>query len=188
MRNSSLIAMLLIALAGAVQADTKEQAASPAVAGESAQQEAKRSPQQQAMDKLAEIGMRQATKAISKSGSMYPFALIQSGDTVQGMGFQGEEEERPSAEQWAQYLFRKLEKLGEDKPDVDMMALFRLHEVENKDGEVVPGIWAQVDHRDVRPWVIFLPLVKNDEGKHELGEMIYYATEQPLFKRDETGE
>ena len=70
-----------------------------------------------------------------------------------------------------------------EQPDIELMALFRLHEVTAENGEKVTGVWAQVDHRDVRPWVIFLPLLKNEEGKHELGDMVYYATEQPLFEK-----
>ena len=47
----------------------------------SAEQKQK-SPEQQAMDQLAEAGLRQALKAIQSSGGLYPFGMIQSGDTV----------------------------------------------------------------------------------------------------------
>ena len=148
----------------------------------SAEQKQK-SPEQQAMDQLAEAGLRQALKAIQSSGGLYPFGMIQSGDTVRAVGYSGDRVDAPSAEEWAQGLFRQLRKIGMEQPDIELMALFRLHEVTAENGEKVTGVWAQVDHRDVRPWVIFLPLLKNEEGKHELGDMVYYATEQPLFEK-----
>ncbi|MED5388093.1 MAG: hypothetical protein VX793_04520 [Pseudomonadota bacterium] len=134
------------------------------------------------MDTLAEAGLRQALQAIQRSGGLYPFGLIQSGDTVRAVGYSGEKADAPSEDEWARGLFRQLRKIGEEQPDIELMGLFRLHEVTSESGEKVTGVWAQVDHRDVRPWVIFLPLIQNEEGKHELGEMVYYATEQALFE------
>lgn len=147
-----------------------------------AEQEQK-SPEQQAMDQLAEAGLRQALQAIQRSGGLYPFGLIQSGDTVRAVGYSGKKADAPSADEWAQGLFMQLRKIGKEQPDIELMALFRLHEITGDNGEKITGVWAQVDHRAVRPWVIFLPLLKNDEGKHELGDMVYYATEQPLFEK-----
>ena len=134
-----------------------------------------KSPEQQAMDQLAEAGLRQALKAIQRSGGLYPFGMIQSGDTVRAVGYSGDKEDAPSAEEWAQGLFMQLRKIGKEQPDIELMALFRLHEITAENGDKVTGVWAQVDHRDVRPWVIFLPLLKNEAGKHELGDMVYYA-------------
>lgn len=148
-----------------------------------AAKQANKSPEQQAMDQLAEAGLRQALQAIQRSGGLYPFGLIQSGDTVRAVGYSGDKEDAPSAEEWAQGLFMQLRKIGKEQPDIELMALFRLHDITAENGEKITGVWAQVDHRDVRPWVIFLPLLKNDEGKHELGDMVYYATEQSLFEK-----
>jgi|TARA_R100001039_G_C1830036_1_gene94411 hypothetical protein len=151
----------------------------------SAEQKQK-SPEQQAMDQLAEAGLRQALQAIQRSGGLYPFGLLQSGDTVRAVGYSGDKADAPSAEEWSQDLFWQLRKIGKEQPDIELMALFRLHDITAENGEKVTGVWAQVDHRGVRPWVIFLPLLKNEKGKHELGDMVYYATEQPLF--DKSGE
>ncbi|MCG8394709.1 MAG: hypothetical protein MI745_16665 [Pseudomonadales bacterium] len=165
--------------------------AGPAMAEESTgkapqgAEQAQKSLEQQAMDKLAEAGIRQALQAIQRSGGLYPFGLIQSGETVQAVGYSGKKEDALPADEWAKGLFVKLRQIGKEQPEVDLMAIFRLHTIKDDKGESVQGVWAEVDHRDVRPWVIFLPLVKNEEGKHELGEMVYYATEQPLFEREE---
>ncbi|WP_290537717.1 MULTISPECIES: hypothetical protein [Alcanivorax] len=153
------------------------------LASASTEEQAKKSPDQQAMDQLAEAGLRQALQAIQRSGGLYPFGLIQSGETVQAVGYSGDKEDAPSAEEWAQGLFMQLRKIGKEQPDIELMGLFRLHDITGDNGEKITGVWAQVDHRDVRPWVIFLPLIKNDAGKHELGDMVYYATEQPLFEK-----
>jgi len=146
-------------------------------------EQGEKSPEQQAMDQLAEAGLRQALQAIQRSGGLYPFGLIQSGETVQAVGYSGDKEDAPSAEEWSQDLFWQLRKIGKEQPDIELMALFRLHDITGDNGEKVTGVWAQVDHRAARPWVIFLPLLKNEKGKHELGDMIYYATEQPLFEK-----
>ena len=176
---------LVMLLAGlwANPAMAAEQASDTKAAQTKSADEAAKSPEQQAMDALAEAGIRQALQAIQRSGGMYPFGLIRSGETVQAVGYSGEKEDAPPADEWARALFGKLRAIGNEQPDVVLMALFRLHEITNDNDETIVGVWAEVDHRNVRPWVIFLPLVKNEEGKHELGEMIYFATEQPLFDK-----
>ena len=60
----------------------------------------------------------------------------------------------PDPEDWSKALFMKLRQIGNEQPEVDMMSIYRLHEVENDKGEKVVGVWAEIDHRDVRPWVI----------------------------------
>ncbi|EKF74209.1 hypothetical protein A11A3_09425 [Alcanivorax hongdengensis A-11-3] len=176
MRNIGILALLLGTLCSPVLA-----AQAPAK-GDQAGQQAEKSPQQQAMDQLAQAGIRESLKAIHESGGLYPFGLIQTGDKVQAIGYSGKKKDAPPEEQWAEHLFVKLRDIGKAQPEVDMMAMFRLHKIDNKDGSKTLGVWAEVDHRDVRPWVIFLPLVKNDDGKYELGKMVYYATEQGLFE------
>jgi hypothetical protein len=148
-----------------------------------ATEEEQKSPEQQAMDQLAEAGLRQALQAIQRTGSFYPFGLVQAGDNVQAVGYSGDKADAPNMDEWAGVLFMKLREISKEKPDIDLMALFRLHEITGDNGEKVAGVWIQVDHRTLPSWVIFQPLVKNDEGKHELGDMVYYATEQPLFEK-----
>lgn len=140
-----------------------------------------KSTEQQDMDKLAQAGIRQSLQAIAKSGGMYPFGLMSINGDVKAVGYSGNRADAPPPEEWAKGLYMQLRKIGEEQPEVDMLSLFRLHTITNDAGEEVVGVWAQVDHRQVRPWVIFLPLLKNEEGKHEVGEPIYYATEQSLF-------
>ena len=156
-------------------------------ADDSTPPDTEKSDAQKDMDTLAQAGIRQALEAIAKSGGMYPFGLISVDGNLQAVGYSGAKEEAPDPEDWSKALFMKLRQIGNEQPEVDMMSIYRLHEVENDKGEKVVGVWAEIDHRDVRPWVIFVPLIKNAEGKHEIGETIYYATDQPLFEKREAG-
>lgn len=146
-----------------------------------ADEQTEKSTDQQDMDTLAQAGISQALQAIAKSGGLYPFGMISINGDLKAVGFSGDRDKALPEDQWAQALFLKLQKIGEEQPEVDMLSMYRLHTITNDAGEKVVGVWAQVDHRNVRPWVIFVPLIKNDQGKHEVGEPIYYATEQPLF-------
>ena len=110
---------------------------------------------------------------------MYQFGLMSINGEVKAVGYSGDRADALPLEEWAKGLFMQLRKIGEEQPEVDMLSLFQPHTITNDAGEEVVGV-AQVDHRQVRPWVIFLPLLKNEEG-NEVGEPIYYATEQLLF-------
>lgn len=134
-----------------------------------------------AMDKLAESGIRTALKAIYEHGSIYPFGLMQTGEKVQMVGYSGKPEDALPSKEWARQLFWRLRKLSREKPEVEVMALFKMHEIETDSGEMLPGLWGQVDHRDLQSWIIFVPFIKNESGKHERGELQYFSTEQPLF-------
>ncbi|PHR68561.1 hypothetical protein [Alcanivorax sp.] len=178
---------LVMLLAGlwVTPAMAAEQASDTKTAQTKSADEAEKSPEQQAMDKLAAAGIGEAIKAIKKFGSFYPFGLVQKGDSAQAMTYTGEKEDAPAPEQWVEVLYRKLQEEGKKKPDVDMLALFRLHEISDDEGNQVIGVWALVDHRDVRPWVIFLPFLEKDNGKYEPGEPVYYPTDQSLFDHSE---
>lgn len=148
-----------------------------------AEREARQSPEIQEMNRLAEAAMQMALKAVEESGGVYPFAILaREGDNNQILGYQGEREAAPPPGQWVEALFLRLQEMTRDSDkDLRAVALVRLHEVPSKDGDKVPGIWVQVDHRNERPWVLFLPFVRNEAGRHEAGELIYYASEQPIF-------
>ncbi|MBZ2189732.1 hypothetical protein K8B33_11530 [Alcanivorax sp. JB21] len=140
------------------------------------------SEERQAMNSIAEVAMQTAMKAIQESGGLYPFAMIAKADgDAKVLGYQGTQETAPPPDQWTAALFMRLQQMAEEEPDLKVLVLVRLHEVTSKQGEKVPGIWAQVDHRDAEPWVLFLPFLRNEAGRHEVGELIYYASEQPIF-------
>ncbi len=170
-------AWVLVLLACLFQPVLAESPKAPAAEADQA-----KTTEQQDMDTLAQAGIRQALQAIAKSGGMYPFGLMSINGDVKAVGYSGDPADAAPAEEWAGALFMKLRQIGKEQPEVDMLSLFKLHTITNDAGEEIVGVWAQVDHRQVRPWVIFVPLVKNAEGKHEIGEPIYYATEQPLFE------
>ncbi|MCH8543372.1 MAG: hypothetical protein LAT61_07370 [Alcanivorax sp.] len=140
------------------------------------------SPEIQAMNSIAEVAMQTALRAIQESGGLYPFAMMAKADgEAKVLGYQGDQESAPPQDQWTEALFLRLRQMAEQEPDLKVLVLVRLHEVTSKDGEKVPGIWAQVDHRDADTWVLFLPFLLNEAGRHEVGELIYYASEQPIF-------
>ena len=108
---------LVMLLAGlwANPAMAAEQASDTKAAQTKSADEAAKSPEQQAMDALAEAGIRQALQAIQRSGGMYPFGLIRSGETVQAVGYSGEKEDAPPADEWARALFGKLRAIGNER-------------------------------------------------------------------------
>lgn len=177
MRFPAIVLVLLACVFQPVLAEAPK-AQDPASNGQ------EKSEEQKNMDVLAQAGIRQALEAIAKSGGLYPFGLISVNGDLKAVGYSGERDKAPSEDDWAKALFMKLRQIGVEQPEVEMLSLFRLHTITNDAGEKIVGVWAEVDHRKVRPWVIFVPLIKNDQGKHEVGEPIYYATEQPLFQRE----
>ena len=99
-----------------------------------------KSDAQKDMDALAQAGIRQALEAIAKSGGMYPFGLISVDGNLQVVGYSGAKEEAPDPEDWAKGLFMKLRQIGNEQPEVNMMSIYRLHEIENDEGEKVVGV------------------------------------------------
>ena len=169
-------AMVLVLLAGIFQPVLAD-----APNGQEQASNQEKSVEQQSMNVLAQAGIRQSLEAIAKTGGLYPFGLISAGGELKAIGYSGDQADAPSAEDWTKVLFMRLRQIGIEQPEVDMLSLFRLHTITNDAGEEVVGVWAQVDHRQVRSWVVFVPLIKNEEGKYQVDKPIYYATEQPLF-------
>lgn len=164
-----VVALSLCLAVAAAAASEQEDAAAP-------------SDEIQAMNRIAEVAMQTALKAIQESGGLYPFAMIAEADgEAKVLGYQGDQASAPPQEQWTEALFLRLRQMAEEEPDLQVLVLVRMHEVSSKEGEKIPGIWAQVDHRNADTWVLFLPFLRNEAGRHEVGELIYYASEQPIF-------
>ena len=137
----------------------------------------------QEMNRLAEAGLQTGVNALMESGGLYPFAMTTNKrGRVSLVGYQGDPENAPPAEKWSQALFLRLREMVKEDQNLTSAVLVRLHEVRAEDGRMIPGLWANVDHREGRAWVVFMPLVPNDEGRHVPGDLIYYATEQPIFE------
>lgn len=135
------------------------------------------------MNRLAEVGLQTGIKALQESGGLYPFAMVtKESGRISMVGYQGDPESAPDPEKWSQALFMRLREMVKEDTEMLSAVLIRLHEVEADDGRRIPGLWANVDHREGRAWVVFMPLVPNDEGRHVPGDLIYYATEQPIFE------
>lgn len=152
------------------------------------------SPEAEEMNGLVEKGLETAVKVISKSGGLYPYGLVlKEGGKVGTAGYTGDKENPPPAMEWAQAMIWQLRKAAGDDDSIRAVAVFRLHTAETGEGDKLPGIWALVDHRDHRPWTVFLPLLKGEDGKHKVGELVYYPTpdDQKIFlsgRAPESGE
>ena len=174
-RKCAGIVLMGLALSSNAQA---EQAAPPA--GEQAA-----SPALQEINALGEVAMQTGLQAIQESGGLYPFAIVGRTDgQTQLVGYQGDPELRPPAEEWGEALFLRLRELAAGDDTIKVAALVRLHNVPAKEegDPPIPGLWVLVDHRDERAWVLFMPFLPNkDTGKRTPGDVIYYATDQPLF-------
>lgn len=147
-----------------------------------------KAPEVQAMNEHIERGMSKAFQVIKNSGGLYPFGWFEWSDGKEKLVAyrkKEEKEEVPPADQWLKYMFVQMRKTALKDTDIVMASVYRQTEIETEKGEKVPGLWAFVDHRDHRPWVIFLPFIKGEDGKHKPGEMIYYATEERIFRWDE---
>lgn len=176
-----LLAALLLPLSVASYAAT-----SPAV---TTQATAKNGPQQ-AMNKLVKAALEQSLKTIYQRGKpIYPFALIEhNSGKVDSITYKpqknadGSTKAKPSAEDWAAVLFLRLRDMVANNSDLKIALLARMDTVKDKNGNEIMGIWTEVDHRQVRPWVVFMPLVKQADGSYKQGKLIYYATDQAIFK------
>ncbi len=145
-----------------------------------------------AMSHLAQAAMSQAMRVMYKRQKpIYPFALLQYKDgRVDSITYKpqknadGSLKPQPDADKWAAMLFMKLKHMAATQPKLEIALLTRMDKVDTKNGKQLLGIWTEVDHRDARPWVVFLPLIKQKDGSRKKGELIYYATNQPIFAHD----
>lgn len=143
----------------------------------------------QAMNRLAKAAMEQSLKVMyEKKKPIYPFALLQyKNGKVDSMtyrpikGEDGKYKPQPSEKEWATELFVRLRQMAATQPNLDIALLTRMDTVKDKQGKDVLGLWTEVDHRSVRPWVVFMPLIKQKDGSLKQGDLIYYATDQPIF-------
>lgn len=149
-----------------------------------------KNPELQAMNRLAKAAIQQSLKIVlEKQMPVYPFALVQyANGKVNSLMYQtqynkdGTAKPQPDADKWAAMLFVKLRQIAQQQSSVQYVLLTRMNHMTNKQGDEVRGIWVEVDGRHAkRPWVIFLPFVKQANGEYKKGQLIYYATDQAIF-------
>lgn len=161
--------MLLVALPLALHAEQKQQEGKdPAIAQ---------------METLASNGIQQALKLLQKSGRFYPFALVynEANEKLDLVGYRGDPQSRPKAEDFAVALFLEVRQLAEKNSDISTAVVLKPFQATSTDGEVIFGVWAAVDHRTQRPWVMFQPLIEKKPGHYMLGELIYQKSEEAMF-------
>lgn len=139
------------------------------------------SPQKE-MEGLAELSLKIAMDALRESGQVYPFAQLvygKEGKDIRTLGkLRGSKIEPPDV--WARHLLETLRN-NTDDPELRVTSLTKLHEAQTKDGQPVKGIWILVDHREKKPYVVFLPLLKQPNGKYKTGEVISSPTDESVF-------
>jgi hypothetical protein len=135
------------------------------------------------MESLAENGIQQALQAVQKSGGFYPFALIynEASKELQLVGYRGDPQTKPKADDFAVALFLEVRQLAEKNPDISTAVVLKPFRVTSVEGKEIPGVWAAVDHRGQRPWVMFQPLIATKPGHYMLGELIYQQSQEAIF-------
>ncbi|MEE4250707.1 MAG: hypothetical protein V2I38_08975 [Alcanivoracaceae bacterium] len=161
-----LLIMLLVSLPLALHAEQKQK--DPALAQ---------------METMAENGIQQALQVVQKSGGFYPFALVynEATEELQLVGYRGDPKTKPKADDFAVALFLEVRQLVENNPDMSSAVVLKPFRATSTEGKVIPGVWAAVDHRTQRPWVMFQPLIEKDPGHFILGELIYQKSEEAIF-------
>ena len=139
-------------------------------------------PAQQQMNALGEQALASGLQLIERSGGLYPYAMVASGEQAQLMSYQGDPTARPPEQEWSALLLQRLQSLVETDASVTTVALVRLHQVPTRSGDGhVQGLWVLLDHRELRPTLLFLPFVPGEDGQHRVGELVYYGSEQHIF-------
>lgn len=135
------------------------------------------------METLAENGIQQALQIVQKSGGFYPFALVYNEATkeLQLVGYRGDPQTKPKADEFAVALFLQVRELVEQNPDMSTAVVLKPFRVTSKEGKEIPGVWAAVDHRSQLPWVMFQPLIEKKPGHYMMGELIYQQSEEAIF-------
>lgn len=134
------------------------------------------------MDQLAETAVREAVKVVGEAGGFYPFALVMdTQEKVRVIGYSGAPSKKPTPEEYVKNLFWQVRHTVDENSGLVAAVIVKPHFVTTDKGEIVPGVWAAADHRDSDAWVMFLPFVRNPDGTHSLGEIIYVPGQEPLF-------
>ena len=150
---------------------------------EKVDQEQEKSPALKQMEGLAEAGIQEALKALQRSGGFYPFAMIidSASGQVQLVGYSGDPDSKPPADDFAVALFLQLREKAAKEPGVIAAVVLKPFLVQAAEGKAVPGVWAAVDHRSEEPWVMFQPLIEHKPGRYVLGQIIYQQSEEAIF-------
>lgn len=141
---------------------------------------------EQEVNQAAEQIFQIAHEALKANRSFYPFGLIvRQNDATELVTYDGDPAKAPEVRVWLDQLFVHLVKEARIQNSSKILLLARLHEI-NIDDKTIPGIWVQAEHRQVRPVVMFLPFITNENGKQEAApeQLIYYATDQSFFGHD----
>lgn len=148
--------------------------------------EAMQKQYEQEVNEAAEQVFQIAHEALKANSSFYPFGMIiRQNDATELVTYDGDPKEAPEVSDWIDQLFVHLIREARTKNTTKLVLLARLHEIE-AEGKKIPGIWLQAEHRQVRPVVMFLPFITNENGKQEAApdQLIYYATDQSFFGHD----
>lgn len=177
---SLIVTLFLFAGSTAVWAD------SPKQTKRSTAREAMQKQYEQEVNEAAEQIFQIAHEALKANSSFYPFGMIiRQNNATELVTYDGDPKEAPEVSDWIDQLFVHLIREARTKNTTKLVLLARLHEIE-AEGKKIPGVWVQAEHRQVRPVVMFLPFITNENGKQEAApdQLIYYATDQSFFGRD----
>jgi len=144
---------------------------------------AEQSPVIEDMNQLTEAALKLAVETITHAGTFYPFAMVrmQSGNHAL-LAYRGAPEDAPPPEKWSDALVLKLREMAKQDPAIITTVVSKMHMIRGDDGVEVPGVWSSVDHRFGKPMVVFLPFVEDENGKHQMGDLVYHASAVEIFQ------
>jgi len=158
----------------------------PTQAAEKGKEEAgeqSQNPDIKQMETLAQSAIQQALKVVQESGGVYPYALVynKNNEELQLVGYRGDPKTKPKAEDFTIALFLEVRQMAHKNADIEAAVVVKPFHVTTDEGKDIPGIWATVDHRNQKPWVMFQPLIERKPGHYMLGEMIYQQAQEGIF-------
>lgn len=138
---------------------------------------------EQTVNNLAARALQIGLEAILDKGTFYPFALLQSGENLRIMGWNTDEASEPPEEDvWMAMLHERIREQTRLDPTLDAAIIVQLRQERSDQGQDIPLLWSQVDHRDSEPVVIFIPFIHVGDDQFQPGEPVYLPGEQPFFE------
>lgn len=138
---------------------------------------------EQVVNNLSARALQIGLEAIVEKGSFYPFALLQSGEDLRIMGWNPDEAQEPPEEDvWMAMLHERIREQSRIDPTLDAAIIVQLRQERSDQGDDIPLLWSQVDHRNSKPVVIFIPFIDVGNEQFQPGEPVYLPGEQPFFE------
>ncbi len=144
---------------------------------------AEQSPVIEDMNQLTEAALKLAVETTTHAGTFYPFAMVRMQNGGHALlAYRGDPKDAPPPEKWSEALVIKLREMVKKDPTIITTVVSKMHMTRDNEGNKLPSIWSSVDHRFGKPMLVLLPFVEDEDGKHQMGDLVYHASEVEIFK------